>query len=111
MTATHAIVDIELHQGSLDFEGAVAFYANRVGMAPSAARNEACKNSMFPGAAVMYWLGTEGIHRLRADRQRALGPRFSQRAFHDRLLSYGAIPVPMIAALMAQTDESPGRPL
>ena len=106
-----AIVDIELHQGSLDFEGAVAFYANRVGMAPSAARNEACKNSMFPGAAVMYWLGTEGIHRLRADRQRALGPRFSLRAFHDRLLSYGAIPVPMIAALMAQTDESPGRPL
>ncbi len=106
-----AIVDIELHQGSLSMDQAVAFYAERVGMAPAAARSEACKNSMFPGAAVMYWLGTEGIHRLRAEQQRALGPRFSLRAFHDRLLSFGAIPIPLIAAIMAQPDGAPRRPL
>jgi uncharacterized protein (DUF885 family) len=57
----------------------------------------------------MYWLGTEGIHRLRADQQRALGPRFSLRAFHDRLLSFGAIPVPLIAEIMARPDGAPGR--
>jgi uncharacterized protein (DUF885 family) len=106
-----AVVDIELHQGSLRFDEAVAFYMERVGMAPAAARNEACKNSMFPGAAVMYWLGTDGLHRLRADQQRALGPAFSLRAFHDRLLSFGAIPVPLIATIMTQAGRPPRRPL
>ena len=31
---------------------------------------------------------------------RAEGAAFSLRAFHDRLLEFGAIPVPMIASLM-----------
>ena len=57
----------------------------------------AFKNSMFPGTAVMYWLGTDGLHRLRRARERAEGAAFSLRRFHDRLLSFGAIPVPLIA--------------
>jgi hypothetical protein len=99
-----AIVDIELHQGTMSFEAAVAFYAGQVGMAEGAARAEVCKNSMFPGGAIMYWLGTSGIHGLRADLRRAIGPRFSPRRFHDRLLSYGAIPVPLVAELMARDE-------
>jgi uncharacterized protein (DUF885 family) len=47
----------------------------------------------------MYWLGTEGIHRLRRERQRVDGNGFSFRRFHDRLLSYGSIPVPLIARI------------
>src|SRR5262249_36912524 len=92
-----AVVDIGLHMRSLGLHEAVAVYRDRIGMAPAAAVGEACKNSMFPGTAVMYWLGTEGIHRLRRDRERAEGPVFSLRAFHDRLLSFGSIPVPLIA--------------
>ena len=69
-------------------------------MPDEAARQEVTKNGMFPGAAVMYWLGTEGLHALRAERSRTEGPRFSLQAFHDRVLSYGAIPVPLIADLM-----------
>ncbi|HEY3383178.1 MAG TPA: DUF885 family protein [Vicinamibacterales bacterium] len=95
-----AIVDIELHQGMMTFDEAVTFYADGVGMSPEAARSEASKNSMFPGAAVMYWLGTSQIHQLRAERSKALGARFSLRAFHDRLLSFGAIPVALAAKLM-----------
>ena len=34
-------------------------------MPAAAARNEAIKNSMFPGAAMMYLVGTEAIHDLR----------------------------------------------
>jgi uncharacterized protein (DUF885 family) len=99
-----AIVDIELHQGTMSFDAAVAFYAGQVGMAEGAARAEACKNAMFPGGAIMYWLGTSGIHGLRSEMQRALGPRFSPRRFHDRLLSYGAIPVPLVAELMTRDE-------
>ena len=100
-----AVVDIELHQGTFSVEQAVALYRDRAGMTDEAARQEVTKNGMFPGAAVMYWIGTEGIHRLRAERARAETAGFSLQAFHDRVLSYGAIPVPLIADLM-QGDAS-----
>jgi uncharacterized protein (DUF885 family) len=96
-----AVVDIGLHTRSLGFDDAVAVYRDRVGMPPEAARAETCKNSMFPGTALMYWLGTEGLHALRRQRERREGAAFSLRGFHDRLLAYGSIPVPLIAELMA----------
>ena len=49
----------------------------------------------------MYWLGTRDLHALRRASESRGGGRFSLRAFHDRVLSYGAIPVPLIARLMA----------
>ena len=96
-----AVVDIGLHQKSLSFDAAAAIYRDRVGMPNEAARGEVCKNSMFPGTALMYWLGTDGLHQLRRERQRVEGGSFSLGRFHDRLLAYGAIPVPLIAQLMS----------
>jgi hypothetical protein len=94
--AARAVVDVGLHSGTLSFENAVAVYRDRVGMTPDAARAEACKNSMFPGTALMYWLGTEGLHRLRASRERVEGSAFDAQRFHDRVLSFGSIPVPLL---------------
>jgi hypothetical protein len=96
-----AVVDIGLHTRSLGFDDAVAIYRDRVGMPPEAARAETCKNSMFPGTALMYWLGTEQLHALRRQRERREGAAFSLRGFHDRVLQYGSIPVPLIAELMS----------
>lgn len=97
-----ATVDIELHQGTMSFGDAVAFYAEQVGMSTEAARAEAVKNSMFPCTALMYWLGTQGIHDLRDEMKRREGPRFSLRRFHGELLGYGSIPVPLVARLMTE---------
>ncbi len=88
----------------MTFDEAVAVYRDRVGMSPEAARGEACKNSMFPGTAIMYWLGTDGLHRLRRARERAEGPAFSLRRFHDRVLSFGSIPVPLAGAHLVTRD-------
>ena len=96
-----AVVDIELHQRTIEFEDAVALYRDRIGMPDEAARAEACKNSMFPGTALMYWLGTDGLHQLRRERQRVEGASFSLRRFHDGVLSFGSIPVPLIAKVYA----------
>jgi hypothetical protein len=97
-----AIVDIELHQGTMSFNEAVAFYGERVGMSAESARAEAVKNSMFPCTAIMYWLGTQGIHDLRDEVKRREGPRFSLRRFHGELLGYGSIPVPLIARMLTE---------
>jgi uncharacterized protein (DUF885 family) len=96
-----AMVDIGLHEGSLSFDAAAAFYHDAIGMTPETARAETCKNSMFPGTALMYWLGTEELHQLRRERERREGAAFSLRGFHDQVLQYGSIPVPLIAELMS----------
>jgi len=96
-----ALVDLEFHTGMRSFEEAVALYTAEVGMPASAAHGEAVKNSMFPGTALMYWLGTSQIHALRESERRRLGDAFSLRTFHDTFLSFGAIPVALVARLMA----------
>jgi uncharacterized protein (DUF885 family) len=104
--AARALVDVRLHHEKITLDQAAAFYCDRVGMAPAAARAEAIKNSMFPGTALMYLIGTDTIHQLR--RELSARPRFDLRAFHDRLLSYGSIPVALIADAMRRrktTDE------
>ncbi len=94
-----AVVDVGLHTGSVTFDQAVAVYRDRIGMSSAAAVGEACKNSMFPATAIMYWLGTDGLHRLRRTREHAEGSAFSLRQFHDRVLSFGAIPVPLLEGI------------
>ena len=69
---------------------------DRIGMSADAARAEVCKNSMWPGTALVYWLGTDGLHELRKTRERVEGSDFSLRRFHDRVLSFGSTPVPLL---------------
>jgi len=96
-----AIVDIELHQRSMSFEDCVRFYIEQVGMGKDVARAETVKNSMFPCTALMYWLGTQTILDLRAELQRREGAAFSLRRFHDELLGFGSVPVPLVGRIMA----------
>ena len=46
---------------------------------------------------MMYLVGTEAIHDLRRQIEAREGNAFLRRAFHDRVLHYGAIPVSLIA--------------
>ena len=96
-----AIVDIELHRGVFALDDATRFYVDRVGMSHEAARGEAVKNSMFPCTALMYWLGVQSVRNLRLATERRLGSAFSLKRFHDEFLSFGSIPVPLIAEMMA----------
>lgn len=98
--AARAIVDVNLHHGRLSFDDAVAFYHNDTGMSMGAARDEAVKNSMFPGAAMMYLIGQDAIRDLRKEIAAREGSAFSLRRFHDRFLSFGSIPVSLIARQM-----------
>jgi uncharacterized protein DUF885 len=96
--AARAIVDVQLHTRAWTVDEAAQFYYDAAGLAPDGARAEAVKNSMFPGTALMYLVGDDLIHRLRAEMQARQG--FTLRNFHDRLLSYGSLPVALIASEM-----------
>ncbi len=105
-----AVVDVELHSGRMSLEEAAELYRRHAGMSPAAARAEAVKNSMFPGGALMYLAGTDTIHGLRAALEAELGGAFSMRAFHDAFLSYGSVPVRLVAEEMT-TRARRGEPL
>ncbi len=103
---TRAIVDIRLHLGLCTFAEAVQYYQDKVGMPVEVATAETTKNSMFPCTALMYWLGTSAILRLREtmrSRSASGGTPFDPRRFHDELLSRGAIPVLLAATLMTES--------
>jgi uncharacterized protein (DUF885 family) len=98
--AARAVADVGLHTGAMTLADATEFYEREAGMGHAAAEAEAVKNSMFPGAAMMYLIGTNAIHELRRRLQDPARSPFSAQSFHDRFLSYGAIPVSLIAASM-----------
>ena len=102
--AARAIVDVRLHHGEITLEEAAAFYRERIGMSPGAAESEAVKNSMFPGTALMYLLGTDVIHELRRDLMARQGSAFNLKQFHDHFLSYGSIPAWLIAESMRKAS-------
>ncbi len=99
-----AIVDVGIHTGKMTLAQAQSFYEERVGMSAAASRAEAVKNTMFPGAAMMYLIGSDAIVDLRSEMQSKHGDRFNPQKFHDTLLSHGSIPVSLIARSMRSND-------
>jgi uncharacterized protein (DUF885 family) len=95
-----AVVDSRISTGKMGFGDAVKFYCEKAGMSPEAAPTEVIKNSMFPATGCMYLLGTDLIHKTRDVSSKREGSGFSLGRFHDKLLSYGSIPVALIADLM-----------
>ena len=102
--AARAVVDVRLHKGNYTLQEAAAYYEKHAGMSTESAFGEAVKNSMFPGGALMYLMGTDLIHKLRKEMKERQGSDFSLRSFHDNFLSYGSIPVPLIYAEMKRKE-------
>ncbi|MCB0131238.1 MAG: DUF885 family protein, partial [Caldilineaceae bacterium] len=103
--AARAVVDVRLHQGRMTLDEASAYYVQHSGMSQSASRAEAVKNSMFPGAAIIYLMGTDMIVDLREELKKRQGDAFALGSFHDKFLAYGSIPVALIRdAMLAEVS-------
>ena len=48
---------------------------------------------IWPGQATAYMLGMLEIRRARDGAQQAMGQQFDMKAFHDRVLEDGAVPI------------------
>jgi uncharacterized protein (DUF885 family) len=71
---------------------------------PGNARQQAARGTYDP-AYLNYTMGKLMIRKLRADWTANRGGRAAWRAFHDRFLSYGGPPIPLVREQMLGTAE------
>jgi hypothetical protein len=93
MRATRAFVDPELQRGKLTPEQVLALLQNEVVLSKALATEEVDRYTFrSPGQAVSYFDGYSRLRELRADAEKALGPKFDAQNFHDFILSQGLLP-------------------
>lgn len=104
--AARAVVDIAIHSGEFGIGRAARLLRDEVGLPASVAMQTAIDHSLFPGTGIAGLIGVAAIDELRRQIEDQEGSDFSLKSFHDRLLSYGAIPTTLIAASMLAPAES-----
>ena len=100
--ACRVVIDVKLHIGTMTYEEAVEMLVGVAHLERPNAIGEARRYTQSPTQPMSYLTGKHQIMELRAREKRRLGARFDLRAFHDRLLSYGSVPVALIEPTFAE---------
>ena len=93
-------VDVNLQTGRWTFEQAVMYFMEAGGLDREAAEGEAAGAAASPTQKIGYMVGKWQIMRLLGRYRDQQGSAFRLGAFHDKLLSYGSLPVSVIEWLM-----------
>lgn len=100
--AARLVVDTALALYGWERQRAIDYLVENAGLPPELAAAEVDRYAARPGDAAAYLVGALEIRRLREEAERALGPRFDVRAFHDAVLEDGAVPLPVLRARIAR---------
>ncbi len=96
--AIRLVVDTGMHAKGWSRERAIQFFKDNTGKAQHDIEVEVDRYIAWPAQALGYKLGELKIKALRARAQAALGDHFDLRAFHDRVLDDGALPLEVLDA-------------
>lgn len=94
--AMRIVLDVGLHTRGMSVEGAVDQLVDVVHMDRANAEAEVSRYCATPGYQLCYAVGRRELLRLRDDFRSGQGDAFTLRGFHDRVLSYGGLPVTLI---------------
>jgi uncharacterized protein (DUF885 family) len=94
--ACRLVVDTGLHAKGWSKAQAIAFMRDNTALTDANIEAEVNRYISWPGQALGYKLGELKIRELRAHAEKALGPKFDLRAFHDRVLGGGAVPLDVL---------------
>ncbi len=100
--ACRLVVDTGIHAKGWTKEQAIAFMRDNTALTDANIEAEVNRYISWPGQALGYKLGELKIRELRAQAEKALGPKFDLRAFHDRVLGGGAVPLDVLERDMAE---------
>ena len=100
--AARLVVDAGIHLGRMSRDSAVAYLRARTTLGSPEIEGEVNRYISWPGQATAYLLGNLAILELREEARRSEGAAFDLRAFHDRVLEDGNLPLPALRAKMAR---------
>jgi uncharacterized protein (DUF885 family) len=98
--ACRVIIDVGIHTGGMSFEEAVRMLIETAHIEEVNAVAEVKRYIMNPTQPMTYLIGKLLILDLKKREKRRLRDRFDLKEFHDELLSYGSVPIPLIAERM-----------
>jgi uncharacterized protein (DUF885 family) len=75
---------------------AIDYYFANTARSAHEIENEVNRIIAHPGTVPVYKIGELKIRELRAYAQKELGPKFDLRAFHDRILGHGQLPLDLL---------------
>lgn len=96
MRAVRLVVDSGIHYKRWTREQAIAYMMDNTGMAESDVTAEIERYFVDPGQALAYKAGMLKILALRDKAKGALGAKFTLGAFHDQMLTHGALPLSLL---------------
>ena len=94
--ACRLVADTGLHWYGWTRAEAETCFIENTALAPLNIQTEVTRYMGWPGQATAYKIGELKIRELRARAEDALGSNFDIRAFHDALLSDGALPLDIL---------------
>ncbi|MBE1162075.1 DUF885 domain-containing protein [Dyella acidiphila] len=94
--ACRLVVDTGIHHLGWTRQQAIDFMTQNTALSEREIANEVDRYISWPGQALSYELGYLKILELRAKAEKALGPKFDIRAFHDTILATGSVPLPVL---------------
>lgn len=104
--AARLVIDSGIHAMGWTRQQAVDYMMANTSWSDIDIQNEIDRYIAWPGQATSYMLGMLEIQRLRALAVQELGDRFDLRAFHDRVVGFGGITLPMLeASILAWIEE------
>lgn len=106
--AARLVVDSGLHARGWSRQQAIDYLLANTVLSAESAGIEIDRYIAWPGQATSYMLGNLEIRRLRDVAEARLGNAFDIRAFHDRVLEDGSVPLVMLRAKIERWVE-PGR--
>jgi uncharacterized protein (DUF885 family) len=103
--AARVVVDVMLQTERFSYEEAVSFLIEAIGYDSTFLSKEVKRYITNPGQPSSYLFGKLQILELLQKYKAAMGDRFELRNFHDKLLSYGSIPIKLIGKdLMSEIE-------
>jgi uncharacterized protein (DUF885 family) len=96
--AARLVVDTGIHSQAWTRDRAIAYLRDYTALPQHEIETEVDRYIAWPAQALSYYLGEDAIIKSRAKAEKALGPKFNVRAFHDTVLELGSVPIPVLQA-------------